>query len=77
MSGVVWVNFIREWQDLQFNVDFELQIFEKLFHGMCTYSQSFFFQKSAESPKKYFSYFIFDNELTHYILDHGDFIRNK
>ena len=29
---VVYVNFIREWRDLQFNVDSELQIFEKLFH---------------------------------------------
>ena len=50
------------------------------------YSQSFC-QKSAEkkSPKKYFSYFIFDdwpgirtqafasNKPTHYRLDHGDF----
>ena len=52
------------------------------------YSQSLC-HKSAErkSPKKYFSYFIFDdwpgiwtqalasNKPTHYILDHGNFIR--
>ena len=84
---VVCVNFIREWRDLQFNVDSERQIFEKFFHGrFLIYSQSFC-QKSAErkSPKKYFSYFIFNdwlgirtqdfasNKPTHYILDHGNF----
>ena len=56
---VVCVNFIHEWRDLQFKVDSERQIFEKLFHGNFIYSQSFC-QKSAErkSPKKYFLYFI-------------------
>ena len=59
---VMCVNFICEWGDLQFKVDSERQIFEKLFHGRFIYSQSFS-QKSAErkSPKKYFSYFIFDD----------------
>ena len=78
-THIVCVNFIRKWWDLQFNVDSEQQIFEKLSHGRFIYSQSFC-QKSAESksPKKYFSYFIFDdwfasNKPTHYILDHGDF----
>ena len=75
---------IHNWLDL--NVDSERQIFKKLSHGRFIYSQSFC-QKSAErkSPKKYFSYFIFDdwpgirtqtfasNKQTHYILDHGDF----
>ena len=79
------LNFIREWQDLQFNVDSERHIFEKGFHGRFIYSQNFC-QKSAKRtlPKKYFSYFIFDdwpgirtqayvtNKPTHYILDHGD-----
>ena len=83
---VVCIDFIREWRDLRFNVDSERQIFEKLFHGRFIYSQSFC-QKSAErkSPKKYISYFIFDdwpgirtqaltsNKPTHYRLDHGDF----
>ena len=32
-THVVCVNFIREWRNLQFNVDSERQIFEKLFHG--------------------------------------------
>ena len=51
-----------KWRDLQFNVDSERQIFEKLFHERFIYSQSFC-QKSAErkSPKKYFSYFFFDD----------------
>ena len=30
---VMCVNFIRERWDIQFNVDSERQIFEKLFHG--------------------------------------------
>ena len=44
---VVWVNFIHERQDLQFEVDSERQIFEKLCHGNVIYYQSFC-QKSAE-----------------------------
>ena len=44
---IVCVNFICKWWDLQFNIDFELQILEKLFHGMFIYSQSYC-QKSAE-----------------------------
>ena len=49
-------NFIHEWWDLQFKVDF----FEKLLHDNFIYSQSFC-QKSAErkSPKKYFFKFRF------------------
>ena len=51
-THVVCVNFMREWRDLQFNVDSERQIFEKLFHGNFIYSQSFC-QKSGErkSPR--------------------------
>ena len=61
-THVVCVNFKHEWRDLQFNVDSERKIFEKLFHGRFIYSQSFC-QKSAErkSLKKYFSYFNFDD----------------
>ena len=33
--------FIREWHNLQFNVDSERQIFEKHFHDKFIYSQSF------------------------------------
>ena len=33
-THVVCVHFIREWRDLQINVDSEPQIFEKLFHVM-------------------------------------------
>ena len=38
---VVCVNFVREWWNLQFNVDSERQIFETFFHGSLFYSQSF------------------------------------
>ena len=56
---VVCFNFIREWRDLQFKVDSERPIFEKLFMAILLLSQSFC-QKCAEkkSPKKYFSYFV-------------------
>ena len=59
-THVVCVNFIHESRDLQFNVDSERQIFEKLFHGRFIYSQSFC-QKSADrkSPKKYFFHILF------------------
>ena len=40
-THVAYVNFIHEWQHLQFNVDSEQQIFKKLFHGRFIYSQSF------------------------------------
>ena len=85
-THIVCVNFIRDWRDLPFNVDFERQIFEKLFHGRFLFYYQSFCQKYAErkSPKKYFSYFVFDdwpgirnqalksNKPTHYILDHGE-----
>ena len=35
---IVCVNFIHEWRLLQFNVDSERQISEKLFHGRFIYS---------------------------------------
>ena len=38
-THVVWVNFIREWRDLQFNVDSERQILEKLFDDHCMYKK--------------------------------------
>ena len=58
---VTVINFIHGWRVLQFNVDSERQIFEKLFHDRFIYSQSFY-QKSTEkkSPKKYFFIFRFD-----------------
>ena len=53
-THVVYVHFKCEWRYLQFNVDSERQIFEKLFHGRLIYSQSFW-KKSAERKllKKY------------------------
>ena len=65
----VCINFILVWRDLQFNVDSKRQIFDKLFLGRFTYSQSFG-QKSAErkSPKKnFFSYFV-------WMLDPGFYV---
>ena len=50
---------IHKWRDLQFKVDSERQIFEKLFMAILINSQSFS-QKSVEakSAKKYFLYFV-------------------
>ena len=87
-THAVNVNFIRERRELQFNVDSEQQIFWDTFHGNFIYSQSFC-QKSARGSRRrnIFLYFIFDdwpgvrtqafasNKPTHYVLDHGDFIR--
>ena len=59
-THVVCFNFIRQWHDLQFKIDSERQISEKLFHGRFIYSQSFC-QKSSERkwPKEiFFSYFM-------------------
>ena len=54
---VVCVNFIHEYRDLQFKVDYDRQFFEKNFSGNFIYSLSFC-QKSAErkTPKNYFLY---------------------
>ena len=38
-THVVCVNFICEWRDLQFNVDSERQIFQKLFMLVFIYSE--------------------------------------
>ena len=35
------VYFVRDWRNLQFNVDSERQVLEKFFHGTFIYSQSF------------------------------------
>ena len=63
-TDVVFFNFIREWRDLQFNVDSERHIFQKLFHIKLIYCQSLC-QKSAEkkSPNKYFHIFVWMPEL--------------
>ena len=57
---VVYINFTGEWRDLQFKVDSERQVFEKVFHGNFIYPQSFC-QESAERKlsKKSFRNFRF------------------
>ena len=64
-THIVCVNFIREWRDLQFNIQSERQIFEILCHGIVIYSQSFS-QKSAEKNRQrniFFSYFVLMADL--------------
>ena len=83
----MYVNFIRDWRDLQFTWLAGPTVFEKLFHGSF-YSQSFC-QNSAErkSPKKYFFIFNFydwpeirtqafeSNKPTHYTATSCDIDR--
>ena len=48
-AHVACVNFIRDWRDLQFNVDSERQISEKLSHGSCIYSLRVFARNLLKS----------------------------
>ena len=61
--SVIVQYFFSHRRELQFNVDSERQILEKLFHGSFLFYSQSFCQKSAERKltKKYFSYFIFDD----------------
>ena len=49
-THVMCVSFIHKWQDLQFNVDFEPQIFDKLF------TAGLFDLKSSVISEKKFSF---------------------
>ena len=53
----VCVNFICECRDLQFTLDWELQIFEKLFHGKFYSNTPSFCQKFADRKSKKYTYF--------------------
>ena len=59
---VACVNLIHEWWDLEFNVDSEWQIYEKLFHGNFICSQSFSHKGrvclEAVVKEIFFSYFV-------------------
>ena len=60
ITFVVCVYFVLQWRDVQFKIDSERQVFEKLFTAiLCTLAS--FCQKSAErkTPKKYFFIFSF------------------
>ena len=84
---VVCFNFIHEWQDLQFNVDSEQQIFEKLFMAILFTFPEFLpeicWKEIAEKNTFRISFWclawssnpvFLSNKPTHYLLDHGDFI---
>ena len=74
-THVVSFHFIHEWRDLK--------IFDKLFHGTITYSQSFWpyicWEEIAEEI--FFSYFVLMSDLGYepglYLLDYGDFSCKK
>ena len=59
-SYVGCINFLREWQDLHFNIDSERKIFKKFFNNNFIYSQNFC-QKSTERKiaEKIFFFYIF------------------
>ena len=50
-TNVVCVNFIRDWWDLQFNVDFERQIFDKLFMAVLTILRVFVWRRLTRISK--------------------------
>ena len=56
---VVCVNFILDLWSLQFNVVFERQIFEKLFHGRFIYSHEFLSEICWEKVVEEICFFIF------------------
>ena len=58
-THVECVNFIREWQNLRFNVDSERQIFEKLFHGRFILLSEFLPEIYWEKNVEVFFCFIF------------------
>ena len=86
-THVVCLNFIREWRDLQFNVDFEQQIFEKLFQSRIYLPSECLSEICWEEIAE--EIFVFhisfwwltwnmnpgltSNKPTHYLLDYGYF----
>ena len=90
---VVCVNFIPEWRDLQFKVDSERQIFEKLFHGRFYFTLRVFARnllRGNRNREERYSFRISfwclawdlnpgfsSNKATYYLLDHGDFCKKS
>ena len=70
-NRVVCINFICKWRDLQFNVDFERQIFKETFLEQVYLTFRVFARKYAKkkSPKKYFLIFVSipDLEYEHWL----------
>ena len=57
-THVEFVNFIREWWDLEFNVYSERQIFKKLFHGSFKFTPRVFARNLLSgSRRRYISFF--------------------
>ena len=54
VTYVECVNFIPEWQDQQFKVDFERQIFEKLIHDNFIFTVRALLEDYLESQEIYF-----------------------
>ena len=77
------VNFLHERRDLQFNIDSELQIFEKHFHGrfyltVRVFARNLLRKEVAEKINLMIdlgmrTQAFVSNKPKHYILDHGDF----
>ena len=80
ITYVVCVNFIYEWRNLQFKVDTEQQIIEKLFNRNFLYSQRNLLRESWARNILIFFFWcqswdlkagLTSNKPTHYILDYG------
>ena len=84
ITHVVRINFIREWLDVQFNVDSERQIFfKKICHfrfplvseflpEICWEEIAYFFHVSFWWLSWYAKLFM-SNKPSHYLLDYGNF----
>ena len=82
---VVCANFIHKWQDLQFKVDFERQIFWETFRGnfilLSEFMPKICWEEIAEELLFVFCFDIWpgsnpgfsSNKSTYYLLYHGDF----
>ena len=81
-THIVCFNFIREWWDLQFNIDSERQIFEKIFYVKFLFTlrvlarnllrgnrwrNAFFWCLAWDTNPNFTS-----SKPTHYLLDYGD-----
>ena len=71
----VCVNFIHKWRNLEFKVDSEQQIFEKLFMVILfIYRRRNIFIFSSSCLTVGLNLGLTSNKPTHYLLDYGDFL---
>ena len=87
-THVVCINFIHKWRDLQFEDDSERQIFWVAFSCQGLFTLRVFARNLLRGNRRRNTFFCISfwclawdsnpgfssNKLTHYLLDHGDFV---